>query len=47
MKKRTEDERSATPNGLTQALKAVEAASKVVAIPKKEPLTTVVEDYYL
>ena len=42
-----EDEWSLTPNGPTQSLNAMKAASKVGGIPKKEPLSTVVEDYYL
>ena len=41
------DEKSSTPNGPTQALNAMKADSKVGGIPKKEPLSTVVEDYYL
>ena len=42
----SEDEWSSTPNGPTQALNAMKAGSKV-GIAKKEPLSTVVEDYYL
>ena len=42
-----EDKQSSTPNGPTQTLNVMKAASKVSGIPKKEPLSTVVEDYYL
>ena len=41
-----ENERSTTPNEPTQALNATKADNRVV-LPKKEPLSTVVEDYYL
>ena len=46
MSEGSEEEWFTTPNGTTQALNATKAGSKV-GLAKKEPLSTVVEDYYL
>ena len=41
-----EDEWSSTPDGPTQAQTATKAVNEV-GLAKKDPLSTVVEDYYL